>query len=97
MKLFSVIELFAAVILVDSTITDYFKPIGSFFGYSEEVKTNEVIDFQKKVPYQLSLTDEKFISEAVKLTGVTASDLDSCQHRVCCFSVGFNVGYIFAF
>lgn len=60
-------------------LNDYMKDIGKFFGY---VETEEFIDFKQNIPYEVSTMDEKFISEASKLTGVALSELDSCQQRV---------------
>lgn len=35
-----------------------------------------------KIPFELQTVDEKFLSEAVKLTDMSGSDLDQCHHKV---------------
>lgn len=77
--------MFYLVILINVTcgsILDYI-PLGkSLFGNSEitDGNTNELST--QKVPYEVEVTDEKFIEQAAKFTGVSLSDLDKCQHRV---------------
>lgn len=82
MKLLQVISILIILFKVEASFVDYLNSAFSFLHTKEAPRANELIDFQKKVPYELSLTDEKFIAEAIKLTGVGASELDSCQHRV---------------
>lgn len=63
------------------SIFDYI-PFGkSLFGYSDGSENSRELSLQK-VPYEVEVTDEKFIEEAAKFTGVSLSDLDKCQHRV---------------
>ena len=62
---------------VESSLIDYVK---NYFNY-EEPET-DVGEFAQRIPYEVSTVDEKFISEAAKLTGVALSELDSCQQRV---------------
>lgn len=69
---------------VESSLKDYINGISTYFGYTtgpsmQETTENEITH---RIPYEVSTLDEKFISEAVKLTGVTISELDSCQQRV---------------
>lgn len=75
--------------------SDYLINVKNYFNYetSESVSLSE--DQIPKVPYEVSTTDEKFISEAFKLTGVALSELDSCQQRVkflcfCCYFCKIN-------
>ncbi|XP_023025731.1 protein brambleberry [Leptinotarsa decemlineata] len=56
-------------------IRSYFHNEGPMEDYQEEM-------YNQKIPYEVSTTDEKFLSEAAKLTGVALTDLDSCQQRV---------------
>lgn len=63
------------------SVTDYLKSVGEYFGYHQTNDLNEN-EFNNKIPYEVSTADEKFISEAAKLTGLALSELDSCQHRV---------------
>lgn len=72
------------ITIVRPAITDYLRNAFSYFNGQESSTIKEITDYddQKHVPYELSLTDEKFIEEAIKLTGVDKSELDKCQHRV---------------
>lgn len=81
MKLTPLIYHFVIISVVQASITDYFRNALNYFN-SEKSDTQEIVDLKRNVPYELSLTDEKFIEEAIKLTGVDKSELDSCQHRV---------------
>lgn len=63
------------------SIFDYI-PFGkALFGYSDGSENSRELSLQK-VPYEVEVTDEKFIEQAAKFTGVSLSDLDKCQHRV---------------
>ncbi|KAB0804700.1 hypothetical protein PPYR_01670 [Photinus pyralis] len=64
-------------------LLDYLKSVGTYFGYvpKQEPRSNDEF-LNQVVPYEVSQSDENFISEAAKLTGVALSALDSCQHRV---------------
>ncbi|XP_044751710.1 protein brambleberry-like [Coccinella septempunctata] len=64
---------------VTPALNDYIKDWGRYFGYGESEKID---DFNQNIPYEVATMDEKFISEAAKLTGVALSELDSCQQRV---------------
>lgn len=81
----NILHLFLSLLnltFIRASIADYFVNAFSFFN-GQNSDTKELIDYdQKYVPYELSLTDEKFIEEAIKLTGVDKSELDKCQHRV---------------
>lgn len=67
----------------DAFIDDYISGIRNYLGISKQsVEDTGTEIFERKVPYEVSAIDEKFISEAAKLTGVVLSELDSCQHRV---------------
>ncbi|KAL3282470.1 hypothetical protein HHI36_005653 [Cryptolaemus montrouzieri] len=59
---------------------NYIKDIGKYFGYSLSENSGE--EYNLNIPYEVSTMDEKFISEAAKLTGVALSELDSCQQKV---------------
>ncbi|KAF5288838.1 hypothetical protein FQA39_LY03717 [Lamprigera yunnana] len=68
----------------NGSILEYVQSVGAYFGYGkgkpeESLKENL---YSSVVPYEVSVSDEKFISEAIQLTGVTPSELDFCQHRV---------------
>lgn len=63
------------------SVGDYLKSVGEYFGYPQKKDLNEN-EYNNRIPYEVSSTDEKFISEAAKLTGLALSELDSCQHRV---------------
>ncbi|CAG9766635.1 unnamed protein product [Ceutorhynchus assimilis] len=69
---------------VESALKDYINGITQYFGYNKQNENTEVYgsEFTHSVPYEVTTLDEKFISEAVKLTGVAISELDSCQQRV---------------
>lgn len=70
------------IVSTEAVFNDYITGIKKYFGISEHQDVEETDIFQRKVPYEVSITDEKFINEAAKLTGVVLSELDSCQHRV---------------
>lgn len=84
MKFRSIYLILSVTVLVkvDASLSDYFTSVGEFFGYAKtkDLKTGDV--YQKRIPYEVTAVDQKFISEAAKLTGIALSDLDSCQHRV---------------
>ncbi|KRT86824.1 hypothetical protein AMK59_1263 [Oryctes borbonicus] len=64
-------------------VSNYVKGITDFFGFNKEQSTETTIDgFNKGVLYEVSTVDEKFISEAAKITGVALSELDKCQQRI---------------
>lgn len=65
-----------------NSFSDYVKSIGSYFLFEKHTENNDLEEFPQKIPYEVSIVDEKFISEAAKLTGVALSELDSCQQRV---------------
>ncbi|KAF5277719.1 hypothetical protein FQR65_LT03699 [Abscondita terminalis] len=69
---------------VNCEFYQYLKSVGSYFGYGKEESNERSSDdmLGRIVPYEISVSDEKFISEAAKLTGVALSKLDTCQHRV---------------
>ncbi|KAK4880353.1 hypothetical protein RN001_008499 [Aquatica leii] len=69
---------------VNCEFYQYVKRVGLYFGYGNEEVQENINDemLGQVVPYELPVSDEKFISEAAKLTGVALSQLDSCQHRV---------------
>lgn len=70
------------LVTVNASLTSYFQQLGKYFGYGDTAGS-EIEDFyNKRIPYEVSTADEKFISEAAKLTGLALSELDSCQHRV---------------
>lgn len=67
----------------DAFVSDYFKGVTDFFGFNKEQTTETTTgEFDRGVLYEVSIVDEKFISEAAKLTGVALSELDKCQQRV---------------
>ncbi|XP_050309369.1 protein brambleberry-like [Anthonomus grandis grandis] len=68
----------------ESALQDYINGITSYLGFNRENDSTEVhsVEYMQQIPYEVSALDEKFIQEAVKLTGVAISELDSCQHRV---------------
>lgn len=71
--------------LVNGALKDYVNGITAYFGYNQENENTQELygsEFPQNIPYEVSALDEKFISEAAKLTGVAFSELDSCQHRV---------------
>ncbi|KAI4465757.1 protein gamete expressed 1 [Holotrichia oblita] len=64
-------------------VSEYFKGVTEFFGFNKEQPTEAIVgEFNKGVLYEVSTVDEKFISEAAKLTGVALSELDKCQQRI---------------
>ncbi|KAJ8920677.1 hypothetical protein NQ315_004816 [Exocentrus adspersus] len=69
---------------VKSGFVDYISSVGNYFGlHSEEKDDNVDLEpYNRKIPYEVSTTDEKFLNEAAKLTGVALSELDFCQQRV---------------
>lgn len=67
----------------DAFVSEYFKGVTDFFGFNKEQTTETTTEeFNREILYEVSTVDEKFISEAAKLTGVALSDLDKCQQRV---------------
>lgn len=57
--------------------------VSNFLGYnSKDQDVDADSKFENKIPYEVSRLDENFITEAAKLSGMTLSQLDSCQHRV---------------
>lgn len=66
----------------ESFLNNYISGIKNYFGFHNQYEQEITDIYERKVPYEVSTTDEKFISEAAKLTGVVLSELDSCQHRV---------------
>lgn len=80
------LHLFCLFVLIkqsNCSFFDYIPSIGdsvkkSWFGWDE--KSTELS--LQKVPYEIEVTDEKFIEQAAKFTGVSLSELDKCQHRV---------------
>lgn len=61
---------------------DYLNGLARYFGGAGHHENGVHDTFTPHVPYEVSELDEKFISDAVKLTGVALSELDSCQQRV---------------
>lgn len=66
----------------NATLSGYFQQLGKYFGYCENSDLETKDFYNKRILYEVSSADEKFITEAAKLTGVALSELDSCQHRV---------------
>lgn len=72
-------------------MSEYMKGMSSFFGFNKEESTKTPSDeFNGEILYEVSTIDEKFISEAAKLTGVALSELDKCQQRVYSFYLHYN-------
>lgn len=65
-----------------AVFSDYINSIGSYFGFHNENNDDSVEIYNQKIPYEVSTTDERFLNEAAKLTGVALTELDSCQQRV---------------
>ncbi|XP_065163475.1 protein brambleberry-like [Atheta coriaria] len=64
-------------------LTDYLNGVKTYFGYdSTENQVEGFEGFETKIPYEVAPADEKFISQAIELTGVAVSELDACQHRL---------------
>lgn len=85
--------------LVFSGLSDYFSPLTTFFS-SSSTETNSVSlsnDIDHKIPYEISVSDEKFISQAIKLTGVQESELDKCQHAVSFFLISLLLSLLSLF
>lgn len=76
-----IVTLIYLVSVEASSFSDYFKQISEYFGYGQ-TSDLQAEDFYNRIPYEVSAVDEKFISEAAKLTGVVLSELDTCQQRV---------------
>lgn len=79
------LRIFILYLLILSTqafLTDYISGIKNYLGIHNQPKEEVTDIYQRKVPYEVSTADEKFIIEAAKLTGAVLSELDSCQHRV---------------
>lgn len=74
--------LFFFIINSEAFLTDYISGIQNYFGIHNQYEEEITDVYERKVPYEVFTADEKFISEAAKLTGVVLSELDSCQHRV---------------
>lgn len=70
------------IVTTEAFINDYISGIKNYFGIHNQYEEEVTDIYERKIPYEVSTTDEKFISEAAKLTGVVLSELDSCQHRV---------------
>lgn len=70
------------VVSTEAFLSNYVTGIKNYFGITSQPDEEDIEIFQRKVPYEVSTIDEKFITEAAKLTGVVLSELDSCQHRV---------------
>lgn len=66
----------------NASFSSYIQQLGKYFGYDETTDLDSKDLYKKRILYEVSDTDEKFIAEAVKLTGVSMSELDSCQQRV---------------
>lgn len=73
---------YANLVSANGSFGSYFQQIGKYFGYGQTSELELEDIYNKRIPYEVSASDEKFISEAVKLTGVALSELDSCQQRV---------------
>ena len=43
---------------------------------------NSLQESPSKIPFELSVADEKFIADAQKYTDLKLSELDVCQHKV---------------
>jgi hypothetical protein len=59
----------------DASVLDWF-----WGGAGPNLKTGDVPNV--KVPFEITIEDEKFLQEARKYTSFKLSDLDDCQHRV---------------
>lgn len=57
------------------------KPHKINFIATDSVSGNE-LEALPSIPYELTSNDEKFLQEAMKLTGSPLSELDICHHRV---------------
>lgn len=62
--------------------SDYLNSVSSYFTISSSNNDEGNSEVDQNIPYEVSLPDEKFISQAIQLSGVQQSELDSCQHRV---------------
>lgn len=84
MKLTIPHSLFLLTILVSANaqFNNYFQQLGRYFGYGKTSDLEVKDIYAKRIPYEVSTADERFIAEAAKLTGVALTELDSCQHRV---------------
>lgn len=80
----SFISYFISLYTVEAGFTDYITNVGSYFGFHNhnENKDESGEFYNQKIPYEVSTTDEKFLNEAAKFTGVALTELDSCQQRV---------------
>jgi hypothetical protein len=63
----------------DASVLDWFWG-GARENADPRLKTGDVPIV--KVPFEISIEDEKFLQEARKYTSLKLSDLDDCQHRV---------------
>lgn len=84
MKVAIISFLFATFLVsANASFTNYFQQLGKYFGYGQTDELEPKDIYTKRIPYEVSASDEKFIAEAAKLTTqVGLSELDSCQHRV---------------
>lgn len=74
--------IYLLILSIEAFLNDYISGIKNYLGIHNQPKEDITDIYQPKVPYEVSTADEKFISEAAKLTGAVLSELDSCQHRV---------------
>lgn len=70
------------LVSANAQFSSYLQQLGKYFGYGETNDLQSKDIYTKRIPYEVSTADEKFIAEAAKLTDVALSELDSCQHRV---------------
>lgn len=78
--------IYTNLVSANGSFGSYLQQLGKYFGYGQTSQL-EIEDINnKRIPYEVSAGDDKFISEAAKLTGVALSELDSCQHRVRTYS-----------
>lgn len=73
------------LVSANAQFSSYFQQLSKYFGYGETSDLESKDIYTKRIPYEVSTADEKFIAEAAKLTDVALSELDSCQHRVSVF------------
>lgn len=80
-------NVFLIISTTNSSFSDYINGIRDYLGFYQKTEDDSTyLVYNRKIPYEVSTVDEKFISEAAKLTGIALSELDSCQYRV-----NFNV------
>lgn len=82
MKIITLIVVATVLVSANASFSSYFEQLGKYFGYSETAELEAHDLYTKRIPYEVSTADEKFISEAAQLTGVALSELDSCQQAV---------------